>query len=307
MSDLPRISVVIPHLNDEAELRLCLARLDAQVEGTPPFEIIVADNGSARPPQAACAQAVQTQVVVEPTPGPGPARNRGAALARGEIIAFIDADCRADPDWLLRIAQAFDADPVLDIVAGRIRVDAAGRERNAVEDYESVFSYRVQLFVQRDRYAATGNMAVRRDVFGQVGPFGGLGEAEDRAWGQRAARLGFAIGYLPLAVVSTSGSRNFSELATRMDRLVAHNHAERRSNAHWLFQALVMAASPARDLFVLARSSELDGPRHKLGAAGVLVRVRLYRAWRMLELMSHNWSGQHLASWNRLSETKDGQ
>lgn len=310
MKPIPRVSVVIPHLNDNEELRRCLARLDAQVEETPAFEVIVADNGSVALPEAVSKRALSTRIVVERHPGPGPARNAGAAVARGDIIAFIDADCHADPDWLARIVAAFDADPDLDYTAGRILVEAATPGRpNGVEAYEAVFSYRVKLFVERDRYAATGNMAVRRKVFGEVGPFDGLSRAEDRAWGQRAAALGYRIAYLPEARVSTSGCRNFAELATRLDRLVAHNHAERRSDLRWIIQSAMMAGSPLRDLFVLAASPEISGARAKLLAAGILIRIRLYRAWRMLELMTRNWSDQHLASWNRLTPTghKDGR
>jgi len=302
MTSVPRVSVVIPHLNDNAELERCLARLDAQSPNAPPFEVIVADNGSREMPRAQCPRAVTTTVVVETRPGPGPARNRAAAIARGDIIAFIDADCRADPEWLANLAAAFERDRDLDVIAGRILVDSATPGRpTGVEAYESVFSYRVKLFVERDHYAATGNMAVRRRVFEAVGPFDGVSRAEDRAWGQRAAALGHTIGYEPSACVSTSGCTDFAELAKRMDRLVAHNHAERRSNARWVLQSVAMAGSPLRDLFVLALSPELSGLRSRLLASGVLIRIRTYRAARMLQLMGRNWSPQHLASWNKLS------
>jgi GT2 family glycosyltransferase len=43
--------------------------------------------------------------------GPAGARNRGAATARGALLAFTDDDCRPDPDWLVRIRRRCDARP----------------------------------------------------------------------------------------------------------------------------------------------------------------------------------------------------
>ena len=48
------------------------------------------------------------------------ARNAGTRLSRGEIIAFLDDDCEADPSWLETIVTAFDADPDLGVVGGAV-------------------------------------------------------------------------------------------------------------------------------------------------------------------------------------------
>ncbi|MBI4045403.1 MAG: glycosyltransferase, partial [Devosia nanyangense] len=83
MKPIPRVSVVIPHLNDNEELKRCLARLDAQVQETPAFEVIVADNGSVALPEAVSKRAVSTRIVVERHPGPGPARSSVRTAGRG--------------------------------------------------------------------------------------------------------------------------------------------------------------------------------------------------------------------------------
>ena len=54
MSSHPRLSIVIPHLNEPDSLQRCLAALNAQRNPNIPFEIIVVDNGSRIPPRAAC-------------------------------------------------------------------------------------------------------------------------------------------------------------------------------------------------------------------------------------------------------------
>src|SRR4051794_8901034 len=94
------ISVIIPHLNQPDALEACLRSLDAQTLARDAFEIIVVDNGSATPPMDVVAGHPGVRLQHESRPGPGPARNAGVAAANGEILAFIDADCRAHQDWL---------------------------------------------------------------------------------------------------------------------------------------------------------------------------------------------------------------
>lgn len=191
ISTAPTISVVIPHLGQPELLRRCLRSLTDQ-QDAPPFEVIVVDNGSAEPPQAVCTE-FKAQLLEEPTPGPGPARNRGVAAAGGTIIAFTDADCRTDPDWLAAIARRFQ-DPKTDVIGGDVRIAlAAPPDMTSIEAYESVYGFRTQLYIERDNYVATLNMAARRAVFDAVGPFGGIEIAEDTDWGQRAHAMGYAI------------------------------------------------------------------------------------------------------------------
>ena len=79
------------------------------------------DNGSRSLPVEVCAAHPGVTLLQEPTPGPGPARNRGVAAASGEILAFIDADCLADPGWLAA-AEAAMADPAATILGGDVRI-----------------------------------------------------------------------------------------------------------------------------------------------------------------------------------------
>src|SRR4051794_31414111 len=115
------ISVIIPHLNQEEYLRVGLEALHHQRGIGSNMEIIVVDNGSATLPEMVCSEWPDVRLVSEPTPGPGPARNRGIRAAHGEILAFIDADCLADPGWLAAIENAF-ADGQTRIIGGDVRV-----------------------------------------------------------------------------------------------------------------------------------------------------------------------------------------
>lgn len=283
----PRISVVVPH-HDDPELGRCLAALAAQRADGIPFEILVVDNGSKVPPVAACAAHPGVRLLSEPIPGPGPARTAGARAARAPVIAFVDADCRPDPGWIAAIDRAF-ADPATQVVGGDIRIAPADPARlTVVEAYESVFGYRQQLYIARDRYAATANMAVRRAILEAVGGFAGLGTAEDMDWGRRASAMGYAHAYLPEMRVRTPARPDFAALARKWDRHVAHFWAESRTGTagrlRWLARTAAVAASPLAEIRTVARSDRLARPGDRARALLGVTRLRLYRAGRMLGL-----------------------
>ena len=299
----PALSIIIPHLNEPVALRRCLAALEAQRRDGIDFEIIVADNGSAQSPAAICAAFADVRLVVETTPGPGPARNRGAAVARGEVLAFIDADCIAQPGWVRAIVDHFNAHPQTDFVGGSIGVFPAGERFTAVEAYEAVFSYRTAMLVEQHRFAPTGNMAVRASSFRRVGPFAGIARHEDCDWGHKAIAMGMWLDYVPAAQVLTGGCSDFKALARRIDIHVAHDFAELEPGVvpriGWTTLALVVAVSPVLQVAEILRSPDVIALRERLGATGCLFSIRLYRASRMIALLFHDWSGRQLASWNR--------
>ncbi len=109
------ISVVIPALNDAAMLEHCLAALAAQTRLAD--EIIVVDNGSTDA-TAAVAKAAGARVVNEPLRGIFPATAAGFDAATGTLLARLDADSIAPPDWLARVEEAFLADPTLSALTG---------------------------------------------------------------------------------------------------------------------------------------------------------------------------------------------
>ena len=104
MSDrlLLSVSVIIPVYNDGERLRSCLQALAQQTYPTDCYEVIVVDNGSdARANiQGIVQQFEGTISEFESTPGSYAARNKGISIAKGEIIAFTDADCIPTSNWI---------------------------------------------------------------------------------------------------------------------------------------------------------------------------------------------------------------
>ena len=296
-----RISVVIPHLNQPEALRRCLASLASGRRAAD--EVIIVDNGSATLPEAICAQFPGTQLLHEPTPGPGPARNRGAARAMGDIIAFIDADCIADPDWLAVAAREM-ADPVAEILGGDVRIALADPQRiTLTEAYESIYAYRMDRYIAQQGFTGTGNLVVRRAVLAAVGPFAGLAVAEDRDWGQRATRAGHRIRFVPDMRVYHPARADFADLRRKWDRHSAHDFTAMASRPggriRWAARTLAMAASPLVEIPRILLSDRISGARARLLASVGLVRIRLYRARIMARLLIRGGADSLSGAWNR--------
>ncbi|MDZ4140123.1 MAG: glycosyltransferase [Erythrobacter sp.] len=296
-----RISVVIPHLNQPGMLARCLASLAAGDRA--PDEVIVVDNGSATLPGAICAAHPGVQLLQEPTPGPGPARNRGAAQATGDILAFIDADCLADQGWLAAAAVAM-ADPGAEILGGDVRIALADPARlTMLEAYESIYAYRMDRYIAREGFTGTGNLVVRRDVLTAVGPFAGIDVAEDIDWGKRATAAGYVIRYLPDMRVYHPARNNFSEVWKKWDRHLAHFFVRARDEPGgrliWAVKSVVMGISPLAELPQILTSDRVEGPRNRALAFLGLLCVRLYRARIMFWLLFGGDPETLSQRWNR--------
>jgi GT2 family glycosyltransferase len=296
----PLISVVIPHLNQAEELEHCLASLDAQRLERTLFEVIVVDNGSSLPPYAVVGRHPGTHLLHEKQPGPGPARNTGIRNSSGGVLALIDADCRADPDWLRNAMHALETSQEGTILGGDVRI---WRDDNtafrAIEAYESVFAYRFKLYIEQHGFSGTGNLMVRRSSFEKIGPFAGINLAEDMDWGWRACRAGFRFRYVPEMIVFHPARRTLHELCVKWDRQIQHaiNTArdQPRWRIRWIARALAVLGSPAIDFAKVLNSDRIHGAGTRLKAILVLVAIRAHRAHKMLGLM---WESKAVV-WNR--------
>ena len=161
----PRISVVIPAYGRTDLLRKCLMALFRQDLNGSDYEIVVVDSS----PHHENAELVQTlsaeapcvlRCLTKKAEGPGPSRNLGFRNARGAVIAFIDSDCEAAPQWLRQGLAHFGTG--IGLVQGRTVPDPTVRR--------GVFSHYVS--VERESYFyETANMFYRREALEQSGGF----------------------------------------------------------------------------------------------------------------------------------------
>ncbi len=163
-----RVSVVIPARNCPEQLRFCLDRLSTSTDER--YELIVADDASTDD-TAQVAEDYQAQVVrLEQRAGPAGARNRGAQLATGEILYFIDADTGVHPPNIGAVIEAFEQDPGLHALFGSY--DTEPTEPNFISQYRNLFHHFVHQ--QGQEQASTfwsGCGAMLREVYEEHGGF----------------------------------------------------------------------------------------------------------------------------------------
>ena len=305
MSVVPSISVIIPHLNQPEFLAKCLASLPVAGQGgTPDYEVLVVDNGSTELPHEIIASHPAAHLFQEAEAGPGPARNRGVAEARGDILAFTDADCVISPGWLARIAAYFDTHPDHHAVGGDVYILRGDPDHaTPLEAYEGVYAFRTRMYIEQMNFTATNNLAVRATAMAAVGPFGGKDIAEDRDWGQRAAALGYPVKWTQDMVIYHPARATFAELCKKWDRHTSHDyvdiHAKPGGRIRWVLRSFALAVSPVAEIVRIARAPHISGLRERLLAFGVLVKIRLYRAWIMCRMaVSKKVVQQMSGAWN---------
>ncbi|MDB6031921.1 MAG: glycosyl transferase family 2 [Verrucomicrobiales bacterium] len=98
LSRYPKVSVVVACYNGAKTLKNCLDSL--QTLHYPDYEVILVDDGSTDASGQIASLYSEVQYIRQSNKGLSVARNTGIAAATGEVIAFTDADCRADEDWL---------------------------------------------------------------------------------------------------------------------------------------------------------------------------------------------------------------
>lgn len=228
----------------------------------------------------------------------------GTAAAKGDILAFIDADCVAAPGWLAAIEQRFAAAPDVPVLGGDVRILQINPGRLTwLEAYESVFAFRMKKYIQEKGFTGGGNLAIRAPVFKAVGNFLGINIAEDTEWGQRATSMGYRVRYEPQMIVYHPARRNFAELANKWDRHIAHDFAEIKSKSlwwpRWMLRAAAVTVSPVAEFGRILVSDRLSGLQARMLAFGGVTRIRLYRGRKMVELALGSQGSQAAHRWNR--------
>jgi glycosyltransferase involved in cell wall biosynthesis len=113
--DLPKVSVVVCSYNGASTLDECLGSLMRL--NYPDYEVILVDDGSTDETPRIAKEYPQVITYRQPNRGLSAARNVGAEIARGEIVAYTDSDCVADEDWLYYLVQSLH-DQGVDAIGG---------------------------------------------------------------------------------------------------------------------------------------------------------------------------------------------
>lgn len=190
---LPKVSVVIPIYNGEEDLPALINCLKAQTYPRERVEYLLVDNNSRDRTsdilQAAAQEAMsegmtfkhlsETQIQSSYA-----ARNKGIRAAKGEILAFTDADCHPTHEWLQALVQPF-TEPTVGIVAGEVTALPGKTLLERYADLQNTLSQKYTLAHPFRPYGQTANVALRRETLKQAGlfrPYMTTGGDADLCW-----------------------------------------------------------------------------------------------------------------------------
>lgn len=159
-----KISIIIPVFNAAATLGDCIDAVLQQELSADEFEVIVVDNNSTDN-SIAIAKQRGVRVLSELRTSSYAARNSGLREAKGDLIAFTDADCIAKKDWLKGLRDQMD-DPRVMVVMGRDIPTGRTRAIRLLGDYDH---FKEQFVMSSENsmiyYGHTNNLMTRRKVF----------------------------------------------------------------------------------------------------------------------------------------------
>ena len=298
-----RVSVIVATRNRQDDLRACLDALRAL--DPRPGEVVVVDSASDDPHAAAViARTAGARLVRCDRPGLSRARNAGAAAARGDILAFIDDDCRVDAGWLAALLRGFE-DPRVHAVTGSfvptelstpaqlLFLDYSHMDRRGAVPRRFSRERRESRHWPFDTWRAGsgGNLAVRAATFRKRGGFRpdlGLG----------TAALGGEDLFFLWSTIEAGG-----DVVYRADAMVAHRHHRDLPALHRVMfgygagheayvQAAVRAGASQAGARVYRASVVYDRAKR---LAHALVTLRAARARLVLRELAGMLAGLRLA------------
>jgi glycosyltransferase involved in cell wall biosynthesis len=307
VAEPPRVSVIIPVLNDFARLTTCLTALSRQTWPRERLEVLVVDNGSTGDIGAVVAPFDFVRLLHEVKPGSYCARNRALREARGAILAFTDSDCIPDPGWLEQGVLALQAAGGLSVVGGKVELFAQDPEQPTLaEDFELALGFSQQSYIEEKHYCVTANLFTTPAVFEKVGGFNeALKSGGDKEWGGRAHAAGVPLIYAAAARLRHPARRTMQELFKKRARLVGgHLGIARSKHPEWLAFSKVLAKAclppvervlkARKKLTVSAAGNGREGtkPRTLRTTLRVVVVGVSLQAYSVAELMRLRFGGK---------------
>ncbi len=176
-----KVSVIVPTYQEAKGIEAFLRQFERQTLPRSAFEIIVVDGGS-RDGTREIASRSADRVILQTSKGIGGARNDGAAVARADLLATTDADCRVPPEWLERIVADFEDPRVVAVCGPDGPVDGGVKARFLYFFVRGIIRIAALVGI----YGTGGtNSAFRKGAFQAVGGYRPLAHSDDVDLGVR--------------------------------------------------------------------------------------------------------------------------
>lgn len=259
----PTFSVIIPTHNRPRLLRACVESVLAQSLAPERFEILVVDDGSRTPAERVLRDipgSGRVRVLRQAQQGWARARQLGAEHARGEILVFLDDDCRAPTTWLEAYARVYAAHPATDGVGGALRpgqqMNIAGcKQYQGHLDYFRALNREAGMHANpttfgRVAFTFGGNRSFHREIWWEAqassaAAVPGAWYFDDTEIDLRLRELGACVRYSPEAWVSHHYALSVGQ---RIRAAFRYGRSEVASAAGTPYAALLPQPPPARSL-----------------------------------------------------------
>jgi len=209
------ISIIIPAFNSEKTIKRCINSLLKQSLPKKMFEIIVVDDGSKDKTIQIAKESGADKVLASEHLSSGKARNIGVKNAQGNLIAFIDSDCKAKKDWLVIIQKELQH---CDGITGPL----LNGNNNIVSwaEYLIEFSdFNENTPRSHIKFGAGGNQAYKKsDFLSTSGFLEDQTHSEDVQFGKSFHDSGKTITFVPELQVYHYGRRKFRPFLQNMKR-----------------------------------------------------------------------------------------
>src|SRR5262245_43122708 len=204
--ELPSFTIVVPTYSRPMQLATCLAAVGNLGYARDLFEVIVVYDGDAAPSleDVELPSGVPLKRIVQDHAGPAAARNRGAANARRQFVAFTDDDCEPDRNWLRVLSIQLMSEPNGAVGGRTINALPDNPYSTASQELVAYLYTHLNREVERACFVATNNLAVPLQRFREVGGFDErftFAAGEDRDFCDRWRAKGLPLAYAADAIV----------------------------------------------------------------------------------------------------------
>lgn len=243
---VPRASIIIVTYNNLALTRLCLESVSRNTE-YPNVEIIIVDNLSKDGTPDYLRQLAELEpsvkvILNDQNFGFAKANNQGIELATGDFIVLLNNDTIVPPGWLSRLLRHLNdpkvgmVGPVTNFVGNEAKIEVPYFTWREMENFAHEHTWQHDLLVSDIHMLAMFCVAIRREVFQQIGPLDerfGIGMFEDDDYSVRIKQAGYRLICAADAFVHHFGQAAFGKLIKSgdYDRLFEEN--QRQYEAKW--------------------------------------------------------------------------
>ncbi len=160
-NSLPSVAVIIPTCGRSEQLKCCLRKILPYVQQNSECVVVVSDDGDASQTRARLDPEFEQVILVQgPRRGPAANRNSGVEHSTGDLLIFLDDDCRPEPNLIEEYRRAAAQHPDCSVFEGRI--SAEGRWTSFAD---------MAPVNESGGYLWSCNIAVRRDLYRSIGGF----------------------------------------------------------------------------------------------------------------------------------------